>query len=452
MTAKELSGDDALDFLGHSLERLGVGAWELYLSHTRSLSVEAEEGKVESLSEALLHGVGVRVLRRGAPGFSYSTSFAPSSLEEAAEKAVAAARVATPEASFSFPAPAAQPRAKLGIYDPQIIRIPREKKVSLALSLEEAARRMDPRISAVRNASYSEEIESIRLRSSLGVDFAFQESSLSTSVLVVATQGKHSEMGFDFENARCWNGLDAKAVAKRAAEKACQQLGAKRIKGRSGPVILENNAACEVLEVLSSSFCADQVRKGKSSLAGKRGKKILAKTITLVDDGLLAGGLASAPFDDEGVASQRTVLVQSGRLEGFLYDTAAARREGEKSTGNAVREDGFRSIPGVGPTNFYFRKGRRPLRGLLSDMGEGLLVTELLGVHTADPVTGDFSFGCSGFVVRREKKAGPFNGMAISGNLFDVLGRVEAVGSDLRFSGGFGSPSLLIGKVDVSGE
>ena len=216
-------------------------------------------------------------------------------------------------------------------------------------------------------------------------------------------------------------------------------------------MVFENLAAAELLDVLADSFCADQVQKGMSGLEGKRGKRIFGEHVSILDDGLLKKGQGSALFDDEGVPQQRTTLVSAGELQGYLYDGASARREGMRSTGNAVRSGGFTGAPEVGVTNLFVKKGKHPLAALLSEMGNGFLITELMGVHTANAVTGEFSFGCAGQVVRGGAIAHPFKGMAVAGNLFDLYKRVELVGSDLRFSSGVGSPSLLVGKLSVSG-
>ena len=204
------------------------------------------------------------------------------------------------------------------------------------------------------------------------------------------------------------------------------------------------------LDILSASFLADNVQKGKSILAGRVGEKIMAENITVVDDGLYPGGLVSSPADAEGVPSQKTILVSEGRLVSFLYDYSRARLDGVASTGNASR-GGAASPPGIGPTNLYLAPGAKSPRELADRMGEGLLVTEVMGVHTADPISGDFSLGVSGVWLRAGQPDHPVKGMALAGNIFKMFDQAAEVGSDLRFFGSTGAPSLLIHELTLSG-
>ncbi len=448
-----LSLASAADFLARHLGAQRAGAWEIYLSETQSLSIEAQGGEVEAYSHALSRGVGIRTLVDGAPGYSHTTDLRPEGLRTATRRSIEAARLATPDPATAFPTPSPLPRRDLKIFDPSIRRLSAERKIALALELEDAARSADPRIQRVRNASYTEDLQEVRIENSLGLRRAGKETSCSLSVMAVAGSGDDAEVGYDFSDARFVKELRPRAVGEAAARRALQQLGGKVVRGRTGPLVLENLAACELLEILAPSFCADQVQKGLSGLAGKLGRRVFGAAANIVDDGLLPKAPASFPFDDEGVPRRRTPLVTEGILEGYLYDLAGARRAGRaSSTGSAARGAGFAGPPRTGTSNLVLRPGKKDLPALLGSLGRGLFVTELLGVHTANPVTGEFSAGCAGQIIERGISAGPFKGMAVSGNLFDLFLAVEEAGSDLRFSGGTGCPSLLVGKASVSGE
>lgn len=449
---KRLSPKAALAHLSKVLRKAPVDGWEIYISQSRTLEVEAEDGKVDSLSRSLSMGAGVRTLVGGAPGFAYTTDFSSDALEQLAKRSVEAARVATPDPAVAFAVPAKLTGRELAIEDPELARISERKKIEQALLLEEAAKSADARIQTVRNALYSEEAGMVMMRNSLGLSCEASETAVSASVMAVAGPDGESESGFDFQDGRRFKDLKAARVGKSAAHKAIAQMGARQIKGKTGPVIIENLAACELLEILISSFCADEVQKGKSALAGKLGKQVFNPAISIVDDGLLKGALGTFPFDDEGVPRRRTVVARNGMLEAFLYDTTSARRDGVQSTGNAVRGGDFQASPGVGVTNCFIRKGKESLPELIKTLGNGLLVRELMGVHNANPITGEYSFGCSGNVIERGEIAYPFRGVAIAGNLFDLFLAAEETGSDLRFFGEIGSPSLLVGRVTVSGE
>jgi PmbA protein len=208
--------------------------------------------------------------------------------------------------------------------------------------------------------------------------------------------------------------------------------------------------AASLLELLSTSLLAESVQKGRSLLAGRLGQEVAAPSANLIDDGLLPGGLETAPFDAEGNPRQRTVLLERGRLAGFLYDQYGANREGRASTGNASRP-GALSPPSVQVSNLYLEPGSHSFEALLAEMGRGIIISNVLGMHTANPVSGDFSVGASGHWVEGGHISHPVKGIAISGNVLTLLSRLAVVGSDLRFWGRVGSPSLLIERLDVGG-
>ena len=179
----------------------------------------------------------------------------------------------------------------------------------------------------------------------------------------------------------------------------------------------------------------------------------LVRILATVRDaqGALAGGLASAPFDGEGVATARTVLIERGVLRGFVHNVYTARKGGTKSTGNGIRAS-FKSTPEVGMTNFYLAPGSKRREELIADVEDGFYVTEVMGLHTANPVSGDFSVGAAGLWTSKGEMAGPVRGVAIAGNLKDLLARVDGVADDLRWFGGKGAPTVRIRDIAVSGR
>jgi len=348
-----------------------------------------------------------------------------------------------PEAAGSIPS--------VSVYDARMKDVPEEEKIERAKALEDAVLSFDRRIKRVRKAAYSETEYSVAIFNSRGVDIDHKGTFCSASVSALAEDGAESEMGSDFESVRFYDGLDVKLIGKRAGENAIQLLGGKKINTVRCPVVLENSVAVDFLGVLASSFIADSVQKGKSLFAGKIGASVGSAILNVFDDGLYPGGVGTAPVDGEGVPRRRTPLIQSGVLKGYLYDTYTAKKDKVKSTGNAVRP-GIKAPPSCGLTNLYIEKGSLSLDFLLSKAGTGLFVTEVMGMHTANPVSGDFSVGASGIWIENGKKAYPVKGVAIAGNIIDILKSVTALGDDLRFFGKIGAPSLLISELTVSGE
>jgi PmbA protein len=161
--------------------------------------------------------------------------------------------------------------------------------------------------------------------------------------------------------------------------------------------------------------------------------------------------MATFPFDGEGVESQKTPVVISGKVRGFLYDFYWASREGGRSTGNSARE-GIKAPPSLGISNLYIEGGDRPFSDLLADLHNGIVIEEVMGIHTANPISGDFSLGAAGFWAERGRPVHPVKGIAISGNVLDLFKSIEEVGADFRFTGKLGSSSLRTSKLAISGH
>jgi PmbA protein len=426
-------------------------AFEIYLSFDRGLVVEAKGGAVDSFKVRSNLGVGLRTIVGNRPGFAYSTVMTEDALGDMVTKALSGGRGAASDRFLAFPEPRKVPgKTRLDMFDPSIEKTPEEEKIDTAIRIEAGAKGFDKRIKTVRGASYSESVKERRVVNSNGVDITHSATFFSGAVMAVAQSNGESQMGFDIGLGHKRAEVDAERIGKEAARRAVSALGARSITTRKGPAVFENTVAGEFLSALSSSFLAGNVHKGKSMLIGKKGKEVASRALNVFDDGLMPGGWASSPFDCEGVPRQRTPLVTGGVCRGFLYDTYWAAREGVKSTGNAERA-GFKGIPAAGSSNIYIDKGETPLPELLKSMGRGLFITEVMGAHTVDRVTGEFSLGASGFWVEGGVIDYPVRGIAVSGTLLELFKKVEVVGSDIRFIGSVGAPSLLFYEVEASG-
>jgi PmbA protein len=206
--------------------------------------------------------------------------------------------------------------------------------------------------------------------------------------------------------------------------------------------------------VLAGALSGEAVLKGRSPLAPLVGQAVGSEVVTLVDDGRLAEGPAASPFDDEGMATGRTPLLEEGVLQGFLHNTFTGRKSGVASTGNAGRA-GYRSPPGVSPSNLFLEAGSATVEELLRSAGRAVYVQDVTGLHSgASSVTGDFSVGASGLMVEGGALGGPLREMTIASTLLGVLAAVTMLGSDLRFfpfGGGLGSPTVLVGEMTIAG-
>jgi PmbA protein len=432
------------------LKNSTLDGYEIMTGHSRTLSIEARDGKIDTFKSAEPVGVSIRILKAGGMGFSFSSSFADADLLRMVDSARIGAQMQTPD-QFNLLSGQADYPEMPELYDAKLASIPVSDKVDRALELERLTLAADHRIKRVRKASYGESIYSVHIRNSRAVYGGYSGSSASSSVAAIAEDDGDSQLGWDFDYSSGFDSIDIAAIACSAAKRAVAQLGAKKIPGMNCPVVLDNRVAADFLELLSASFSGENLFKGKSLLKGKAGEQLFPAIITVRDDATLSGGMATAPFDGEGVSSQDTLLVDNGVINGFLYDTAYAARKGAVSTGNSARS-GVKGLPHLGISNFFIENGTASAASLLLGIAKGLLVTSVIGMHTANPVSGDFSVGATGFLVLDGEVTIPVKGVAISGNIIDLFKNVAMVGDDLRFFSQVASPSLKISSLDISGE
>ncbi len=428
-----------------------IDTYELFYTASKRLSIESEGKETEDFKFSEPYGVALRVIVDGGMGFSFSTLPDDPAIETMVESAVGSARNSTPDEHYALAGPVGSLPETGVIFDDAIEKAPLADKITRARLVEEGALAADPRVVRVRGARYAESSYEVFLRNSLGVDISYKKSVVSAQVMAMAEQDGEQEMAYDADFSIGYEGLDPYLVGKRAGLTAVERLGAQKAPTGKYTALLINEVVGELLGVLSSSFLAENVLKGKSALAGREHEKIFSEKITVIDDGIMPGGVASSPVDDEGIVRGRHKLVDRGVLKGFLYDLLSARRAQVRPTGSSAR-DGVMTPPMPSPSNLFIVGGRKSPDSLVAEAVRGVIITELMGVHTANPVTGEFSVGASGFVFENGERLFPFKEGAVAGNLISMLSRAVAVGSDLRFFGGVGAPSLLVEGVDLSGQ
>jgi len=376
----------AREVLQGALKESPDGA-EVFCVSSSSTTIEAKKQQVDALEAACEQGVGLRLLVKNRIGFAYSSSFDPDALKRLVTEALASANSSEPDSANCLPLlPSAYPEVSTS--DPALMEVTEEQIVDWAVAMEKAALERDPRIRAVRKSSVSTGHGEKCIISSTGIDICVPYTVVSASLMAMAEEGGDSQSGWEFDYSRRAGRLDTRKVGVAAADRALGLLGARSVGSASVPVVLENSVTADFLGVLASSFSADNVLKGKSLLAKREGSRIASPLISIIDDGLMPDGIATSPADDEGAPRMRCTLVEEGVLKGFLHDSYTARRTGAVSTGNAVR-GGFKSVPSVGISNFFIEPGTVSLEELL-DMEKGLFVTEAMGVHTANPISGIF--------------------------------------------------------------
>ncbi len=441
--------EKAIEILNRLIKLRPDGA-EVYFGTSEAYNVEVKDQEVEALDASRSCGIGMRLLLGRRMGFGFTSDINEESID-ALIKTVSLNTKNIEEDRFS----ALPDRPSAGyqitsVYDEGLEKLSGDDRIRKAAILEKAAIDYDRRIKKVRKSSFSFTIYKRQILSSKGIDLSFKGTAASVSIMAVAEDGGDSQMGWDFSVSPFLSRLDIEETGRTAARKAIEMLGARRIDSVSVPVILDSSVATEFLGVLAPALSADAVQKGRSLFAGKAGQKVATPLITVIDDGLLSEGIATAPSDDEGIPMQKKVLIDRGELRGFLHNTYTARKDGVQSTGNCVR-GGFRGIPGVGMTNLYIEKGNIHKESLIKEVKKGLYITEAMGVHTANPISGDFSVGVSGLWIEGGECAYPVREAVISGNIIDLMKKIDGIANDIRFYGRIGSPSIRVSDIDVSG-
>jgi PmbA protein len=429
----------------------GADQAEAFIRSSRNLSVEIKDQSVDSLKSARSFGYSLRIIRNGRLGFSYSTD--RDDIGSVVERALDAAEF--PDEDVYLGLPEGLPvSADVPVFDPDIASLKEDDAVGNVMLLEKAAYETDNRIKKIRKAAGSFTVTGTVVANSRSVVAAYVATSCSAEVTAIAEEKDESQMGWDFWAGRFFRDMAFDEIGRNAAHRAISLLGARKMVGGKADVILDSSVTVDFLGIFAASLSSEAVQKGRSLLAGKLGRRVMSEKVNITDSGRLPGRSGSSPVDDEGVASRETVLIHGGVLENYLYNTYTAGKGGTLSTGNAVRGR-FSSLPSVGITNLFIQAASErytvPGRDIFGSVDRGLYVIDAMGVHTANPVSGEFSVGVSGLWIEKGEIRYPVKEAVISGNILDFFSGIKTVGDDLRFYGNVGGPSLVISDVDVSG-
>ncbi|MFP5388685.1 MAG: TldD/PmbA family protein [Thermoleophilia bacterium] len=446
----------------------GASDAEAYAAEDSGREVRVHGGEVESLSAATQRGIGIRAWIGKRVGYAYGTDLSEAGVTGLAARAAEMARVADEDEFAGPPDPTdapvrlipaiggeSAPEAEGGLSDPTLGEWSPDRLAELALAIESAALAADSRIAGVEQAVYADSAESVALVSSLGIEGEYSSSSCYGYVQALAAGDDGRETGLGFGLGRGPRALDASAIGREGAERAAAMIGAGKPRSRSCPVVLDPTVAASFVALIGRGLAASAVQRGRSPFADRLGDEVANPVLALHDDGLDPEGFASAPFDAEGVPRRRTALIEASALRTYLYDTYTANRGDAASTGNASRS-GYRSQPSVSASNLIVAPGELSFAELLGEADEGVLITDVAGLHSGvNPVSGVFSVGASGRVIRDGELAEPLREFTIASDLVSMLRAVRAVGADSRwvpFGGSVQTPSLLVGEMTVAGS
>jgi PmbA protein len=431
----------------------GASAAECVIREGDEFSTLVRLGQVETLKEAGSRAVGVRVFRGKRSANTYSSDFTRDGLDRMLSSALELAKI-TSEDPFSGIPDAAQLGAHtndLDLYSADVYSLPGEQRIDYARRAEKAALDFDPRIKNSDGGSFDAATGHKILANSHGFVGEYQRSYCSVSAVPIA-QAEDGGMQRDYwySVARSLGRLESpEHVGKVAAQRTLRRLGARKVKTAHVPVIFDPLVAASILGHIFEGINGDSVYRGASFLAGKLGQKVASDNLTVIDDGTMVGGFGTSPFDGEGIPTRRTVVIENGVLRSYLLNTYTAKKLGLKTTANASR--GLAGTPGIGPGNYFLQPGTKTPQQIISEIPEGLYVTEFLG-HGANLVTGDYSRGASGMWISGGELAFPVEEITVAGNLKEMFLNISEIANDLEFRGSMASPTLRVDGLMVGGE
>jgi len=434
-----------------ALER-GASDAECTLAEGDEFSAVVRMRSLEKLIDAGSRSAGLRVLVGQRAGSSYTSDLSSEGIRKLVESALAVADITSedPYAGLPDASELGAISGDLELFSDDVNRIDTAARIGEALETEEAAFATDPRITNSEGASFGAYAGGRVFANSRGFVGSYRVSSCSLSTTPVAREGGSMERDFWFSAARSHSKLESPAaIGRRAAERTVRRLGSRKVPTQKVPVIFDPLPARTLVASVFEAVDGDAIYRNASFLAGKLGERVASEHVTIIDDGTMPGLFGTSPFDDEGVPSRRTVVIERGVLQSYLLNTYTARKLGLRTTGNAAR--GITGNAGVGHGNFFLEKGARAPEELIRGIRQGLYVTELIG-QGVNIVTGDYSRGAAGLWIENGEFAYPVSEITIASTLQRMLMDLQAAGSDLEFRGSVASPTLVIGEMTVSGQ
>jgi len=432
--------------------RAGASAAEVLIVGAESLSAGVRLGEVEKLKSSRERRLGLRVFTGQSSATAATADLERDALEDFVAQTVQMARLTASDPCSGLPEPSLHPRhlVELELDDREHRIIDADHALQIARRAENAALKLDARIKNSEGAEFDSGCYEVLFANSNGFSGEYAGTSYSLTVVPIAQDADGMQRDYWYTADRRYGRLEEpESVGLTAARRALRRLGARKIKTTRAPVVFDPEIAAGLIRSMASAASGPSLYRGASFLVGKLASQVASPNVTILDDGTIAGGLGSKPFDGEGLATTRKAIVEKGVLSSYLLDCYSARKLGLKPTGNAAR--GVGEAPSVSPTNLYLQPGPYSPEEIIRSVKHGLYVTELIGFGV-NLVTGDYSRGASGLWIEDGELAYPVQEITIAGNLKDMFQSIEMIGNDLRWRSSTASPSLKLSEMTIAGE
>ncbi|CEN93633.1 TldD/PmbA family protein [Paraclostridium sordellii] len=425
---------------------------EVYYTDGENISITVYEGEVEKYNIDKSFGLSFRGMLNGKMGYSYTEILDDKAIDMLIKSAKEAAGcIESNDIQFIYEGDKNYSEVKT--YSEKLENIDASKLIDIALELEKETKGYSDKVINLNACKISYSSSKNGIYNTKGLELNNKGNLLISYVIPIVEENNEKQDGIGYMIVDSIGELDTKKIAKQGVEDALSKLGGKSIPSGNYKTIIYNEAMASLLETFSDVFSAEEAQRGLSLLKGKENQCIASDIVSIIDDPLMDNGLASAPFDDEGVATFKKEIVSKGVLNTLLHNLKTANKANLKTTGNGFKSS-YSSPVSVEPTNFYIEKGMKTLEELMNELDEGVIITDFAGLHSgANSITGDFSLASKGFYIKDGRKIYPIDQITVAGNFFELLKNIKDIGNDLNFPiSSIGSPSVVVEGLSIAGK
>jgi PmbA protein len=432
-------------------KKTGFTDSEIYYSKSSSISIGVYKKEIDKYSINKSAGIGFRGIYNEKTGYSFTEIFDDESVYMLVDRAKESAEfIDSDEKSFIYFEKCDY--EEINSYSNDINSTAINEKKKVALELEEKILKSDSRIYKVARTGYGDIENEVVIINSKGLNVSHKSNAAYLYSQATAKDKEKIVEGSDLLYKKTFAEIDSDKLANKIVTKTLGNIGAKELNSGNYKIILDKEAASQLLETFIGIFSAEAAQKGLSLLKDKENQNIGKSIVNIVDDPLLKGGLASRGFDDEGVPTYKKYLVKDGVLKTLLHNMKTANKQNIKTTANASKAN-FKSPISVAPTNCYIENGDKSLNDLLDFSKSGLLVKDFSGLHSGtNTISGDFSVAAKGFYFEDSRIKNPVEQFTLAGNFYDLLKSVILIANDIEFNSDIVSPSLYVGEMSVASK
>ena len=433
-------------------KKSGASSADVMIREDDTFSVTVRMTEVETLKEAISRGLMLRVFVGKRTATSHTSDLSLPVIDQLVDETVEMARLTSEDESGGLPDAAFLETRfpDLNLLDPSWETLTPDDRINLAIRAEKAAFSSDKSITNSEGASFEYARSRVALGNTAGFSGEYEGTSAALSCVPIAEANGAMQRDYWMSAARHRDQMETpEEIGRKSAERTVRRVGARKIRTCQVPIVFDPVTARSLLNHIFDAVAGGAIYRRSSFLIDQIGQTVASPNVTIIDDARMTGRLGSSPFDDEGVATRTTPIVENGVLRNYLHSTYTARKLGSKPTGNGSRAAS--GVVTVGPTNFYLQGGTHTPEDIVRSVKSGLYVVELIGFGV-NTVSGDYSRGAVGLWIENGKLTYPVQEVTIASNLRDMLKNIEMIGNDVTFMGSIASPTLKISKMVISGE